>query len=516
MTKLPQQFSKLPIWEISFYALVWTAAVFYSIYSVYLVTNDYFNDYFDDAYNDFEIGWSFIQRKIDISDEEWRMWIPFIFKLSPWVLVQVLISQQMKLLFHNTEILCLWYSFVSIAFLLYYFGLTTTFCTLLLPLTSCLLTVLKSKALSWIVHCITLFFIYHARTSKLFQDWIQLHDEQFFMLSSAICWIQLRSISYSIDSIVTYNRINIFGFMKDLLQNIAYCLYLPTLFLGPVILYEQFTHGLKKPFTRWTKTKTIKILGNIARYLFWMFFTHLSMHFIYFNALKYQPMFVETLQPWAFYGYGYCMGQYFFNKYVVVYGLTCTVSRAEDIDAPPPPKCIGRIHLYSDMWKYFDNGLYKFLLRYIYIPLNPMSDCRKFVASIICFIFIYFWHGMQYFIFIWSFLNFSGILIEMIAKSLSSYFYKSILRDSLSLSFKRRLECALASPLLALSAVSNFYFVAGKEIGHMFALRTAIQDSWEIRILMLFILYCSCQVSTEIKQFEHIYRYKYKICIKIQ
>ena len=33
---------------------------------------------------------------------------------------------------------------------------------------------------------------------------------------------------------------------------------------------------------------------------------------------------------------------------------------------PPHPKCIGRIHLYSDMWRHFDNGLYLFMQKYIY------------------------------------------------------------------------------------------------------------------------------------------------------
>lgn len=79
--------------------------------------------------------------------------------------------------------------------------------------------------------------------------------------------------------------------------------------------------------------------------------------------MRFHPKIVTKLEPWAFYGFGYCMGQYFLNKYVVVYGLASTVCKAEDIDAPPQPKCIGRIHLYSDMWKHFDRGLYKFLLR---------------------------------------------------------------------------------------------------------------------------------------------------------
>ena len=78
---------------------------------------------------------------------------------------------------------------------------------------------------------------------------------------------------------------------------------------------------------------------------------------------------------------------------------------------------------------------------------------------------------MHLYIFIWSFLNFLGLAIENIVKSTSPYIYEGLLRNSLNFQNKRRLECALASPLLALSAISNFYFFAGEEIGHMYIWR---------------------------------------------
>ena len=56
--------------------------------------------------------------------------------------------------------------------------------------------------------------------------------------------------------------------------------------------------------------------------------------------------------------------QYF--RYVVVYGWSCFVAKLDGVDAPPHPKCVGRIHLYSDMWRHFDNGLYLFMQKYIY------------------------------------------------------------------------------------------------------------------------------------------------------
>lgn len=132
---------------------------------------------------------------------------------------------------------------------------------------------------------------------------------------------------------------------------------------------------------------------NLLRYLFWILFTELSLHFIYFNILHYHPevsavqltdnnvcfflffcscivfiysflfQYVRNFNSWALYGFGYCMGQYFSNKYVVVYGFSSAIARAENIADLHTPKCIGRIHLYSDMWKYFDRGLHNFLVR---------------------------------------------------------------------------------------------------------------------------------------------------------
>lgn len=80
------------------------------------------------------------------------------------------------------------------------------------------------------------------------------------------------------------------------------------------------------------------------------------------------------MNSWAFYGFGYCMGQYFHLKYVVIYGLGSEIARMDDIEAPPTPKCIGRIHHYSDMWKHFDVGLYNFLLKYKHNPTNSILN----------------------------------------------------------------------------------------------------------------------------------------------
>lgn len=119
------------------------------------------------------------------------------------------------------------------------------------------------------------------------------------------------------------------------------------------------------------------------------------------------------------------------------------------------------------------------------------------LSSFLCFSFVYVWHGTQNCILIWSALNFLGITLEMFIKKLN---------------VKRRISCILASPLLAMSAISNFYFFAGTEIGNIFIERVldgncAITKRASLIILfsgglsnvvLLFFLYQCCEVSTEL------------------
>lgn len=176
------------------------------------------------------------------------------------------------------------------------------------------------------------------------------------------------------------------------------------------------------------------------------------------------------MSNWTLYGYGYAMGQYFHMKYVVLYGISTSIAKFDGISAPNTPKCIGRIHLYSNMWKYFDCGLYKFLLKYIYIPCskNKLSMTNKMFSSFLCFCYVYIWHGMQNFILIWSFLNFVSIMLETGSKFFYAKYFQRELEANLSYSWRRRLTCLICSPLLTLSAVSNFFFFAGTQIGLLF------------------------------------------------
>ncbi|XP_014606278.1 PREDICTED: protein-cysteine N-palmitoyltransferase HHAT isoform X1 [Polistes canadensis] len=489
-------------YERIFYFFMWIGGVAYSIYNVYL-TNTHFKDYYD-VYSDFVPGWLWIGRKQDVSDQEWRVWIPLMITLIPWIFLHHVVSQIIKNVFNKVQLLCCWYTLISILFLCYYLGTVGTLCILAQSSLLYLLNYVNSKKIIWLVHVLFLFIIHVCKIPNgFFYQWLQYKDDEHYLLLLAMCWIQLRSISQNMNTFKMHYMKNYTNFFNNYLQMLAYCLYLPTLFLGPLILYHEFLNALDKSPSKWNFMRAQKIIINLIRYIFWYYFTEFSLHFVYINVLQYHPKIVENLNSWALYGLGYCMGQFFLNKYVVIYGINKTLCEADGIEAPLPPKCIGRIHLYSDMWKSFDRGLYKFLIRYIYVPVmnttNSKSYHKKLFASFLCFTFVFLWHGMQTNIFTWALLNFIGLNIENLSRIIgNTKIYNKILEKYLSSWNRRRLNCALASILLAMSAISNFFFFAGQKIGNIYINRI-LNDSWSTTSLLLFFLYCCCHVSIDTK-----------------
>ena len=150
-----------------------------------------------------------------------------------------------------------------------------------------------------------------------------------------------------------------------------------------------------------------------------------------------------------------------------MYGVSSHFARMDGVEAPGHPACIARIHLYSDMWRYFDAGLYEFMRDYIYLPIIttlPATLFFKLLGSAICFSFVYVWHGTLDFVLKWSILNFLGITLESMAKTLATSKTYQSFEEKLSGPMSRRLHAMLAAPLMIMSSLSNFYFFAGTEV----------------------------------------------------
>ena len=117
-------------------------------------------------------------------------------------------------------------------------------------------------------------------------------------------------------------------------------------------------------YVPWTLERAKKYATLLIRYLFWFALTEVLLHFFYISALRFEPEVVKKMDLWTLSGLGYAYGQFFCLKYVFFYGVTRPIVMSDGIEPCNHPKCISRIHLYSDMWRYFDEGLHKFMHKY--------------------------------------------------------------------------------------------------------------------------------------------------------
>ncbi|CAG4978468.1 unnamed protein product [Parnassius apollo] len=196
----------------------------------------------------------------------------------------------------------------------------------------------------------------------------------------------------------------------------------------PIILYEEFEKSFNIKYESLT-LRLKRFISDLILLKFYSLILDIAFHYIYFFAMQDNMELVRKLPTTALCGGGLWMGLEFHMKYVISYGTTTTFARLDNIEPPPMPRCIARVHIYSQMWRHFDVGLYRFLVKYIYKPgltiVSTLTKLPKIVhrltASLATFVFIFMWHGTVWHIFIWSTLNYLGITLEHVGKELSRH-----------------------------------------------------------------------------------------------
>lgn len=116
-------------------------------------------------------------------------------------------------------------------------------------------------------------------------------------------------------------------------------------------------------------------------------------------------------------------------------------------------------------------------------------------ASLACFIFVFFWHGAEKYILVWTILNYLGIVLEGLGTSVShSAWYRRWSGAVLTEPMNNRFNAFVATPILIMSALSNLYFFAEYEVGNIYVHRV-FNQSLSSFIVLFICLYSSCRVS---------------------
>ena len=113
--------------------------------------------------------------------------------------------------------------------------------------------------------------------------------------------------------------------------------------------------------------------------------------------------------------------QIFGIKYIIFYRFGGIFAKLNGHTPPGTPKCTQMTLTFTDMWRTFDQGLYKILQKNIYFPMggSRRGIPMQLLSSFFCFLFVAFWHGGNRTNFIvWGLLNWLGVIIESIGRIL--------------------------------------------------------------------------------------------------
>ncbi|MPC34238.1 Protein-cysteine N-palmitoyltransferase HHAT [Portunus trituberculatus] len=148
-----------------------------------------------------------------------------------------------------------------------------------------------------------------------------------------------------------------------------------------------------------------------------LFNTHFFTSQLVSVSLHFMPELVKKMSSWSLAGFVYFLSAFLQLKYVVLYGLPSVLARVEGYNPPRHPRCTLMTYRLSDVWRYFDHGLYRFMLKHIYIPWVGADNslARQLQGTALVFTFVYVWHGVSAQIFWWAAINFLGVVVEKLA-----------------------------------------------------------------------------------------------------
>ncbi|XP_064547327.1 protein-cysteine N-palmitoyltransferase Rasp [Drosophila montana] len=472
-------------YEILVYFCVYIVYIVIGLYKIYALRDRILSS----TEFQFAEGWSLLQRPDgvrvrDDSNDELEYFADFIAKYWPYYLLHALVSviSQWKwpsLRRHGHVAVCTlaiglnmhWTSVAMFATLLFSYYLVAQLG--------------RSKLLTWLLTAAWIVVINVAKNSQWWLDTVGYAE--YAVLIVTLSWSLLRGCSYSFTGTGTGN-------IPDYL---AYTMYFPCLTYGPFISYERFNKQSTAGEVS-SAQQCWRFLVALLRVAFWWLIMQWALHYFYIHYMTRDVRAVAMMESvfWQ-HAAGYFMGQFFFIFYVITYGLGIAFAEHDGIAAPKRPRCIGRIHFYSDMWKYFDEGLYEFLFKHIYAELcgRKSSAAAKLCATALTFAFVFIWHGCYTYVLIWSVLNFVCLAAEKIYKTFVSKpaFQKWSLQHFGSAG-AQRLHALLATQLFIPAAFSNVYFIAGQEIGG-FLMRGAYLSGVGNYLALSFCSYCFFQCS---------------------
>lgn len=336
-------------------------------------------------------------------------------------------------------------------------------------------------------------------------------EEKRFLFTYCLCFLNARGLSSSLDNLTIRQKKELQSgkdqFYDKVVTIAAYLLYLPGFFAGPIYLYNDFERATrhvkaepeKEVFLGRKYFKTMSLLLVLIAEV--IYFEYL-LHWLYSSAITTDHLIVSGYTSWQFSGFIASMCLLFYLKYTCIFGTFKVLANFDGVAsiAPPLPQCVAAMHLNSQLWRYFDVGIYNWLRRYIYDPIatSTRNILGRFLGTLVCFMCIALWHlPLTQPLIVWLGLNLVAAFIELWAVSLSRMQLWTNFRNKLSRPTYIRILALVGLPLFTLAVLSSTYFLSGNDrVGNEF-IKRIFDTSNAYALHLLFALYCGANVSID-------------------
>ncbi|KAL1414863.1 hypothetical protein MTO96_007124 [Rhipicephalus appendiculatus] len=285
-----------------------------------------------------------LHRRQDATSFGWQVERSFVVASWKWLLLHPVLARATA--YAAPSILPLFYAGYSVTFVASLLGVEVAMIFLAQHALFFIIARFRSPALCYATGLLLLLLKFSAPRDFMQQLYFRYGAVGYMVTMACFQWNLLRGLSFSLETGRQTPKQSEAG--PPYWRTLAYCFYLPPLYLGPMQNYCDFETQVDKVRTHFKPQEVMAIVGRLARS---------GVHFVPCGGLH--PLLLQFGDVEASVdrrGTGHS-------------DFAGALASAEGIVLPPHSKCITRLTRCTHFWRYFDRGMHLWIRRYVYDPL---------------------------------------------------------------------------------------------------------------------------------------------------